>query len=321
MEELTGYLQRMFGPQVHLQDYIRVDDLPMYLTAGYQFYTLELDSEEYVLVKPRDTGTWRIDPLKKQLAQIRKFTKRQLVLVLENLRLSQRNSLIQKRIPFIVPEKQLYIPHCLMALTEAECSYETYGDTFAVATQVVFIYLLLNKIRSTNAHQLCAHLPYSVASVNRALKELCYRKLLQTVGSNTRKQYMISDGRKFWERGKQYLFDPVKNRRYVLPDVECGDYPMSGALALGKLSFLEGGDVPSYASTAQDFKKIDKKKILNEYDLFDQRYNVIEIFRYDPKILGGADHIDVVSLYAQFKDNKDERIQIEIESLVHEILW
>ena len=321
MEELTGYLQRMFGPQVQLQDYIGADDLPMYLTAGYQFYTLGLDSEEYVLVKPRDTGTWRLDLLKKQMAQIRKFTKRQPVLVLENLRLTQRNSLIQGRIPFIVPEKQLYIPHCLMALTEAECSYETYGDTFAVATQVVFIYLLLNKIRNTNAHQLCTHLPYSVASVNRALKELCYRKLLQTVGSNTRKQYMISSGREFWERGKQYLFDPVKNRRYVLPDVECSDYPMSGALALGKLSFLEGAGIPSYASTAQDFKKIDKKKILNEYDLFDQRYSIIEIFRYDPKILGGADYVDVVSLYAQFKDDRDERVQIEIESLVREILW
>ena len=321
MEELTGYLKRMFGPQIHLQNYSRADDLPMYLTAGYQFYTLGLDSEEYVLAKPRDTGTWRLDPLKSKLAQIRKFTKRQPVLVLENLRLAQRNSLIQARIPFIVPEKQLYIPHCMMALTETECSYETYGDTFGVATQVVFIYLLLNKIRNTNAHQLCEYLPYSVASVNRGLKELCCRKLLQTVGSNTRKQYMISDGRDFWERGKQYLFDPVKYRRYVLPDVDHSGYPMSGALALGKLSFLEEGSIPSYASTAQDFKKIDKEKILNEYELFDQKYSVVEIFRYDPKILGAADHIDVVSLYAQFKDDRDERVQIEIESLVHEILW
>ena len=321
MEKLIGYLQRMFGPQMDLRQYSGGDALPMYLTAAYQFYTLGLDSEEYVLVKPRDTGTWRLDLLKKQMAQIRKFTKRQPVLVLENLRLTQRNSLIQGRIPFIVPEKQLYIPHCLMALTEAECSYETYGDTFAVATQVVFIYLLLNKIRNTNAHQLCAHLPYSVASVNRALKELCYRKLLQTVGSNTRKQYMISSGREFWERGKQYLFDPVKSRRYAPLEFECASFLVSGESALSSLSFLSGTDTPCCAVSPQDVKKIDIALFFNEYDLFGQPYRILELFRYDPKILAHRTRVDVISLYAQFRDSKDERVQIEIESLVREILW
>ena len=36
--------------------------------------------------------------------------KLQPVLLLDSVRLSQRNTLIQARIPFIIPEKQLYIP-------------------------------------------------------------------------------------------------------------------------------------------------------------------------------------------------------------------
>ena len=55
--------------------------------------------------------------------------------------------------------------------------------------------------------------------------------------------------------------------------------------------------------------------------MFDQNYSVVEIFRYDPKPLVSGNYIDVISLYAQFKDSKDERVQIEIESLVNEILW
>ena len=71
----------------------------------------------------------------------------------------------------------------------------------------------------------------------------------------------------------------------------------------------------------QDFKTIDKEKILNEYDVFDHNYSIVEIFRYDPKLLTQGNYIDVISLYAQFKDDKDERVQIEIENLVNEILY
>ena len=63
-------------------------------------------------------------------------------------------------------------------------------------------------------------------------------------------------------------------------------------------------------------KAIDKQYLLNEYDVFDHNYCIVEVFRYDPKLLSGSQYIDVISLYAQFKDHKDERVQIEIESLV-----
>jgi hypothetical protein len=53
----------------------------------------------------------------------------------------------------------------------------------------------------------------------------------------------------------------------------------------------------------------------------DHNYSIVEIFRYEPKILAQGNYIDVISLYAQFKDEKDERVQIELESLVDEILW
>lgn len=321
MKQLISYLRTMFGSQMLLEEYHAYSDLPMYLTENYQLFTLRIGADKYLLAKPKDALKLKVDSLKKHLTQICKFTNLPPVLVLENLRMSQRNALIQSGIAFVVPEKQLYIPHCVINLTQTESAAKEYGEQFAVAAQVVFIYLLLNKIRKTNAHQLSERLSYSVATINRALKELSYRNLLQTVGSSTRKQYTISSGTEFWENGKQYLFDPVKTRRYVAMDFDHRGFLMSGDLALSRLSFLNGTNINSYASTAQDFQKIDKAKILNAYDVFDQNYSVVEIFRYDPKPLVSGNYIDVISLYAQFKGSKDERVQIEIESLVNEILW
>lgn len=321
MKQLTSYLRTMFGAQMMLEEHHTYDNLPMYLMESYQLCKLQVGADKYVLAKPKNTIKLNVNTIKKQLTQIQKYTRLSPVLVLENLRLSQRNALIQAGIAFVVPEKQLYIPRFIMNLTEVESSIKEYGEQFAVATQVVFSYLLLQQIKETNAHQLSEQLPYSVATTNRALKELCYRKLLQTVGNGTRKQYVIPSGKNFWEKGKQYLFDPVKIRQHVKVNFNHHGFQMSNNLALSRLSFLNGGSISYYASSAQDFKTIDKEIILNEYDVFDHNYCIVEIFRYDPKLLSQEQYIDVISLYAQFKDDKDERIQIEIESLVNEFLW
>lgn len=321
MTHLTSYLRMMFGSHMMLEEYHSYDSLPMYLTENYQLYKLRVDTDIYVLVKPKTTIKLNVNAIKKQMAQIQKYIGLPPILVLESLRLSQRNALIQAGIAFVVPEKQLYIPHFILNLTETEASIEEYGDQFAVATQVVFSYLLLQQIKETNAHQLSEQLPYSVATINRALKELCHRKLLQTLGNGTRKQYIISSGKELWKNGKQYLFDPVKSYQYVKINFDHHRFLMSNDLALSRLSFLNGKGINYYASSVQDFKTIDKDNLLNEYDVFDHNYSIVEIFRYDPKLLAQGNYIDVISLYAQFKDDKDERVQIETESLVNEILW
>lgn len=147
MEQLISYLRTMFGPQLFLENYNRYDNLPLYLTENYQLFSLQIGEERYLLVKPKTAMDLRMETLKKQLKQIQKYTNLSPVLLLENLRLNQRNALVQSGIAFLVPEKQLYIPHCAMNLTETESVAQEYGEQFAVATQVVFIYLLLNKIK------------------------------------------------------------------------------------------------------------------------------------------------------------------------------
>lgn len=321
MERLAKYLGTMFGTAMFLEEYHSYESLPMYLSDQYQLLRLQIGTDAYILAKPKDVIKINTSVLKKQCAQIKKYTGLMPVLVLENLRLVQRNALIQSGIAFLVPEKQVYIPQFLMNLTEVETSVEEYGEQFSVAAQVVFIYLLLNEVKETNAHQLSEQLSYSVPTINRALKELSHRNLLHVVGNGTRKQYTLPNCRTYWECGKKYLFDPVKFRQYVTLKFPRFGFQMSNDLALSRLSFLNGRNINYYAASAQTVKAIDKQYLLNEYDVFDHNYCIVETFRYDPRLLSNSQYIDVISLYAQFKDQKDERVQIEIESLVDEKLW
>lgn len=107
---------------------------------------------------------------------------------------------------------------------------------------------------------------------------------------------------------------------YVTTGFDCSNNLCSNDLALSQLSFLSGKGISYYAVSAQDVKRISKQYLLKEYDVIDQNYCVVEVFRYNPKLLSNSNHIDVISLYAQFKHSRDERVQIEIERLVNKVL-
>ena len=124
MKQLIRYLRMMFGSQMFLENYHAYGDLPMYLTENYQLFVLQIEKDLYILAKPKTAMNLKAETLRKQLTQIQKFTNLPPVLVLENLRLTQRNALVQSRIAFVVPEKQLYIPHCAINLTETESTVQ-----------------------------------------------------------------------------------------------------------------------------------------------------------------------------------------------------
>ena len=103
----------MFGPNMLLEPHHSFSNIPMYWTDHYQFFKLQINDESYIFIKPKDAIKLNTSALKKQLTQIQKHTGLQSVLVLENLRLSQRNALIRAGLAFVVPGKQLFIPSSL----------------------------------------------------------------------------------------------------------------------------------------------------------------------------------------------------------------
>jgi hypothetical protein len=70
-----------------------------------------------------------------------------------------------------------------------------------------------------------------------------------------------------------------------------------------------------YAIDKQDFKNltIATNKYVGD--------NEIEIWRYNPNLLSKDGFIDKLSLYLLLKNIDNERIEIELETLINEIQW
>lgn len=321
MDNTLNYLKEIFGSNVKTEYGEFHNAFPMYMMERYEFCFIKIpaDDKSYVLVKPLKKQDININQLKKQIKQIYAYSESMPVFVFENLRLSQRNILVRNRIPFIQPDNQIYIPNIIINLNQKEIIQKDYGNEFSAAAQVTYIYLLLNDIRETNAPRLAAEIPYSKITFNRALSELVSRKLLYTEGNATRKMYKTIDRDEMWKKGKEFLFNPVEKVFYATYGLDREGFYISGETALARLgTSLNASNTFFYATTSEKIKSIDKKRFVNRYDIVTEDYFVVEQFKYNPGFLSTSHYVDTISLYAQLKDNDDERIQIALEELLEE---
>ncbi len=319
MNDVIGYLKSIFKNKITFLYNEHERNMPLYLTEQFVFLKFKIDGNDnkYILTEPKEKIEIKINTIRKQTSQIKKFSNCTPVMVFDELRLTQRNALIQADFSFVVPDYQVYIPNVMFNLIEKDVIKKEYNLEFSVPTQVVFIYILLNDIKETNARKLLNDLPFSVATINRSLNELVARELLYTVGSNTRKIYRTIEKNEFWNKGKEFLFNPIAKTYYIKN--RHNEFLMSNELALARLSWsLNDSRLSYYAVTADEIDELDNKMFIEKFNLFDDEYCVLEQFKYDPKILSNSQYIDVVSLYAQFKDSKDERIQIALDEIIGE---
>ena len=68
------------------------------------------------------------------------------------------------------------------------------------------------------------------------------------------------------------------------------------------------------------FRKLTRDGIIENLNEFDGRY-CIEIWKYKPGILASNRYIDPLSVYLQFKDNTDERVELALKTLIKQQTW
>ena len=256
MNDVIGYLKSIFKNKITFLYNEHERNMPLYLTEQFVFLKFKIDGNDnkYILTESKEKIEIKINTIRKQISQIKKFSDCIPVMVFDELRLTQRNALIQADFPFVVPDYQVYIPNVMFNLLEKDVIKKEYNLAFSVPTQVVFIYLLLNGIKETNARKLLNALPFSVATINRALNELVARELLYTVGSNTRKTYRAIEKNELWDKGKEFLFNPVAKTYYIKN--RHNEFLMSNELALARLSWsLNDSRLSYYAVTADEIAK------------------------------------------------------------------
>ena len=117
------YLNKVLGIKTEIKS--TIEDLPNYLTSRYVIKLALLDDMYHLFVYPKSSID-DVKTLKTNLDEIKKVLNYQPIVILSYITSRLKDYLIRERIPFVVDNKQIYLPFLGTYLKEKcdapECS-------------------------------------------------------------------------------------------------------------------------------------------------------------------------------------------------------
>lgn len=309
------YLERTLNLKLTCREWPNVDSLPYLLTARYRFEWGLFGKIEAILVYPKGEVE-PISSIKKHLAIVRKAADLPAVLILDKCLARQRQAMIDNHIPFIVENKQIYLPFLGISLQESFSVETEIGQFLLPSAQLLLLYYIYSKKDELAMSVLPEELQLSAMSVSRAVRQLEEAGLIRThkngVGKIISSEYC---GEELYEKSAGLLRSPVKKRGY-LDNATTNGSLKAGASALAEYTML---NEPALNTVALGKLPLGTTHLENRLSDADKQ-QCVEIWNYDPHILSKGTSVDPISLNLSLANCGDERIQMESEKLM-ERFW
>lgn len=313
---LRDYLFEVLDLQVKIQPWTKGDTLPFFLRDTYDFYETSLFKMPSLLVLAKEDVELTPAIIKKHLEKIQNKTNRLCIFVQEGVTAYNRKRLIGKRISFIIPGNQMYLPELGIDLREYFRVIKSSKKVLSPATQALLIYILLDQKGITlTPSKLSSALGYTVMTMSRAFDELESVGVGEVIREGKERLLVIKESKKeVWEKAKPLIRDPVKKRVWVN-----GKKPklLSGLSALAKETMLAPPIIPIFAVSLDEWKKMEVISLPNREDAVFE----VEIWHYDPSLFADRGTVDPLSLYLSLKGIEDERVEIALEEMMEKLEW
>ena len=332
-ELITGfkkYLRDVLAISAESEPWKGDTALPLFLREQYQFYQFKSTEGIRTLLLCVDRAEQTPAAIEKNFRHLAAKTQDTLVYVRQTITSYDRKRLIEKKIPFVIPGNQMYLPFVGIDLRERYTDTPNPSDiAFSPAAHYLILYLLnqpeLMALNQSNAARL---LGYQNMTMVRAFREIETAGIGRTKKIGKEKYLEIPESRRaVWEKVAPFLQNPVMQRVYVhgLDDKTAVElkFAIAGESALARVSMLSEPRVPVWAiqsKTWQDHKNGMRAKI-QELPYPETGSAEIELWRYPALMPGQTEIVDPLSLYLSLRERKDERTQDALTKLLETTLW
>lgn len=327
-EKVEAYLLESFGATVWIES-AEPTGMPFFITDQYALWRVEIFERSCVLMALRAAPEATADELARHVQTVRDRMKSQtVVLVFETLSTSRRLGLLKRRLAFLVPGAQLYIPEALMDLRERAPRAPVHDvETFSPTSQMIVIGALLRReIEVPSATALAARYGVATMSVSRAFDQLQAAGLADTLRAGKQRVLrFVSHGLDLWEGAAPRLQSPVRKVRTVgIPFPEHFPGRVAGESALALYTPLASPRVQRLAVAAANWPQLVRDHGLIAREPGDPAGDEVETWSYDPAALADRARrnvVDRLSLYLSTRDHPDERVAQAAEQLLEDISW
>lgn len=323
--QLKAYLLETLQLQVKCRPHTSMKTWPLLLRSSYDAVEAEILDKPFLLVFGK---SHELTPsmVEKQLNWIQELSGLIGIYVAEALTTYNRKRLIERKIPFIVPGNQMYLPDVGVDFREHLRKPKPQTETLSPTAQVLLLNVLLRSETCPEpftATTLTQSLGYSKMAMSRALDELDTLGLIERARDGRQKlARFVSRGHSLWKQAKPVLRSPVKRRVY-LSEVFQGLGPLAGECALAERSMLAP---PRHEIRAVSEKTWIKKQsqlapaILTEPDRHSATLE-LEIWSYPPERLGSEALVDPLSMVLSLLDETDERVEAALQEVEEAFPW
>ena len=316
---MLEYLNNTLGLNSTLSEWEDSKKLPVYLKSGRTFHILSISGTSCLLVTC-DTKGFSINAFETQSNKLAQYYPGSIVLSFDKLSSYQRKVLIERKIPFIVPNSQIYLPFLGMVMSERTSSAVPAVSKLSPTSQLVLLHLIYTH-GTMNKTMIADKTGVSKMTITRSVKDLLSAGLVvsEKIGNS---DYIrtASDGMEIYEAAKPYLINPVQKRVYVRRTDVLESLPFAGLSALARGTMLNPSGTVCRAVWTRRFSELADLEIVDPNWITDSCIE-LEIWKYAPEPLMKHESVDIISLALSLKENHDERVEQALDDLLEEYVW
>lgn len=277
------------------------------ITAAFSIYSFFFNGQEMVLLK--SIGDNSNTPLQKKhmSARIERVLHLPSVFYFDNLPTYERDRLVAQGVYFIVGSKFAYIP---TLFANRRLSKNIVGNELLPSAQyILLLHLQAHSLNDKSLRDLEKITPYKYSTISKAVLQLKAKGLIETEkkGKSDMTLKFDKDLNSLWMKAQSFLTSPVKKVGYLPQSISRGE--IGGISALSHYTRLVPENIPTRV-----FTKFDNKLISTYEDI--QR---VEIWKYPP--IAEEGYVDKLSLFLSLKDDKDPRVEKELETMINNMPW
>ncbi len=309
------FLNRVLGVRVvYKKD--DVEHLPNYIHARYQVRRVSLDGIDAVFMYA-ENGIEDVGALKKHMARVKETVGLPVVLVVSNLTHRKKEYMLRDHIPFIVEEKQIYLPFMATYLQErGDAELQEY-ENILPSSQMLLLCYIYRGCGEMPASEAVSRLELTPTSISRATRQLEKMGLIQTKRRGVSKVLCCDLAPEdLFQKAKDYLENPVKRTIFVPQTDSLDNLLLGGYSALAEHSMINPPAVTTFSTGSISKWEAYSSRTL----LYGDEQCEIELWRYDPKKLSHNRTVDPLSLVLSLRDNGDERVEDAVEKMLKS-LW
>lgn len=298
-------------------------NIPNYLLHEYDFEVARLFDIELVFAIRKNKENFTTEQYRKHIEILSNHFDRLTILVISKLEAYARLKLIQKKVPYIVPFKQMYIPQLFIDIKEGKSPEVNPELNMSPAAQFLILYHLMKKPVERYIFKDIAGFfngIYSTMTLSRIANELQTRNICLVEGTKEKRIVFNYKREELWQAVEKSFTTPVKSKIYINSGIDDKFLYQTGITALSEYTEIAGDKQPHYAIYHKNYYRLKSESIIDSVNAFEGD-TAIEVWKYDPGLLSNGRIVDPLSLYLSLRESNEPRVMIEIEKLIRNFKW